>query len=56
LEIPYILRSLGKGSRKRPDFEARHGKVQVPFLEDPNTGRSMFESRDIVNYLVDTYG
>lgn len=55
LEIPYVLRSLGKQSRKRPAFREKHGKVQVPFLEDPNTGRSMFESADIVRYLFDTY-
>jgi glutathione S-transferase len=27
----------------------------VPFLADPNTGREMFESADIVRYLRETY-
>ena len=32
------------------------GKMQVPYLVDPNTGTSMYESDDIVDYLFDTYG
>lgn len=27
----------------------------MPYIEDPNTGVSMFESADILNYLQDTY-
>jgi glutathione S-transferase len=30
--------------------------MQVPYLFDPNTGREMFESADIVAYLEETYG
>ena len=37
------------------DFEALAGKVMVPYLVDPNTGESMFESADIVRYLERTY-
>ncbi|MBC7003125.1 glutathione S-transferase N-terminal domain-containing protein [Photobacterium sp. BZF1] len=40
---------------KREAFFKQHGNVQVPFLMDPNTHRSMFESTDIVNYLEQTY-
>ena len=29
--------------------------MQVPYLVDPNTGVSMFESADIRRYLYDTY-
>jgi glutathione S-transferase len=32
------------------------GKQTVPYLIDPNTNESMFESNDIINYLVNTYG
>ena len=32
------------------------GKVQLPYLADPNTGKEMFESREIVAYLRETYG
>jgi len=32
------------------------GRMTVPFLIDPNSGKEMFESDDIVNYLFDEYG
>ena len=41
---------------KRDEFLKKYGKVQVPFLIDPNTGVEMFESADIVSYLDHTYG
>jgi glutathione S-transferase len=56
LEIPYLLHNVAKGSRHRADFVARSGKMMVPYLADPNTGREMFESADIVRYLSATYG
>lgn len=31
------------------------GRFQVPYLVDPNTGTSMYESGDIVRYLEQTY-
>ena len=31
------------------------GRSQVPYLVDPNTGVSMFESSDILRYLDQTY-
>lgn len=40
---------------KRSIFFEQHGIVQVPYLEDPNTGVSMFESRNIVHYLQSQY-
>jgi glutathione S-transferase len=51
----------------RPCPGARNGKFSnelyektkrqtVPYLEDPNTGVGMFESDDIIEYLLDTYG
>lgn len=40
---------------KRAEFLAKHGRVQVPFLEDPNTGVSLFESARILQYLDDHY-
>ena len=30
--------------------------LQVPYIEDPNTGVAMFESSAIVEYLEKTYG
>lgn len=40
---------------KRDAFFQEHGKVQVPFLIDPNHGVKMFESEDIVAYLEERY-
>lgn len=56
LEIPYVLHNVGKKSRHRAAFIARSGKMQVPYLADPNTGTEMFESADIIDYLNTTYG
>jgi len=55
LEIPYLLRNVAKGSAKRKEFIARSGKMMVPYLHDPNTGKEMFESADICAYLDKTY-
>jgi glutathione S-transferase len=56
LEIPYHLRNVGKSSPSRDAFVERSGKMQVPFLADPNTQVELFESADIVRYLRATYG
>lgn len=55
LELPYVLHNVGRGSSKRAEFVALAGKMQVPYLVDPNTGTAMFESADIVAYLDKTY-
>jgi glutathione S-transferase len=56
LELPYLLHNVARRSPRRPEFVARSGKMMVPYLADPNTGREMFESADIVSYLNETYG
>lgn len=56
LELPYRLHNLGKGSARRAAFVERSGKMQVPYLVDPNTGAALFESADIVAYLAREYG
>jgi glutathione S-transferase len=56
LELPYLLHNVGQRSPKREAFAALAGKIQVPYLIDPNTGTAMFESADIVGYLERTYG
>ena len=77
LEIPYVLRNLGKehwteagpavrritpnpyrprkGGKREAFFERTGGRVQVPYLEDPNTGVKLFESAAIIDYLEKTY-
>jgi glutathione S-transferase len=41
--------------RTRTELLERAGKVQVPYLVDPNTGRALFESEAIRTYLRATY-
>jgi glutathione S-transferase len=55
LELPYRLHNVGKGSPRRAAFVERSGKMQVPYLVDPNTGAALFESADIVAYLAREY-
>jgi glutathione S-transferase len=55
LELPYRLHNVAKGSPRRAAFVERSGKMMVPYLADPNTGKEMFESADIVEYLDETY-
>jgi glutathione S-transferase len=56
LEIPYVLHNVGKGSAVRAAFVENAGKMQVPYLFDPNMGIGLYESGDILEYLEDTYG
>lgn len=56
LELPYLLHNVARGSARREAFVARSGKMQVPYLADPNTGTELFESADIVAYLRTSYG
>lgn len=42
------------GNRKK--LLRRAGRVQVPYLVDPNTGTALFESAEIQRYLQATYG
>lgn len=56
LELPYVLHNVGKDGEGRSAFVARAGKMMVPYLVDPNTGRELFESAEIRRYLNETYG
>lgn len=56
LDLPYELRSAGKGSFRREELsEITGGSSQCPYLIDPNTEIRMPESKDIIQYLYDTY-
>ena len=50
-----MLHNVARGSAAREAFVARSGKMQVPYLVDPNTNVEMFESADILAYLDETY-
>ncbi|KAI4388892.1 hypothetical protein MLD38_001181 [Melastoma candidum] len=54
---PFEVYPCPKGSiRHREIVKRLGGKEQFPFLVDPNSGISMYESGDIVKYLYQTYG
>ena len=48
---PYKPRPGGR----REQVLAALGRVQVPYLEDPNTGTQLYESADIIDYLERQY-
>jgi glutaredoxin len=56
LDIVYEMRSAGKDSPRRSELASiTGGSSQCPYLIDPNTGASMSESADIVEYLYKNY-
>jgi len=48
---PYKPRAGGR----REQVLARLGRVQAPYLEDPNTGAKLYESAKIMEYLEHHY-
>ncbi|KAG5556559.1 hypothetical protein RHGRI_006979 [Rhododendron griersonianum] len=44
------------GPNFRPKVGQMGGKQQFPYMVDPNTGVAMYESDDIIKYLVGKYG
>lgn len=57
LELPYLLHPTARGSINRAkQMERTGGAFQAPYLEDINTGAKLFESPEIVKYLMDVYG
>lgn len=55
LEIPHVWKTTARGSPTRDELFAKTGRFQVPYIEDPNTGVSTFESAAIVKYLEQVY-
>jgi glutathione S-transferase len=57
LDIDALIYPAPHGGRRfRPKVAKLGGKRQFPFLVDPNSGESMYESADIVDYLYRRYG
>jgi len=57
LALPALVQPCPKGGRRhRPEVLREGGREQFPWLVDPNTGRRLYESADIVDYLHATYG
>mmetsp|Transcript_453 Transcript_453/g.657 ORF Transcript_453/g.657 Transcript_453/m.657 type:complete len:371 (+) Transcript_453:509-1621(+) len=55
LSLPHVMVHCAPGSQNRAALQAKKGLFQAPFLSDPNTGVEMFESAEIVKYLLATY-
>lgn len=49
---PYRPRA---GGKREAFWKRTGGRVQLPYLEDPNTGVKLFESAAIIDYLEKTY-
>ena len=57
LDLEAIVRPCPKGGERfRPEVVRRGGKAQFPWLVDPNAGRELYESDEIVRHLFSTYG
>jgi len=57
LDLDVVVYPCPKGGpRYRHEAEKRGGKAQFPYLVDPNTGKELYESNDIIRYLFDQYG
>lgn len=56
LDLDVMIYPCPKGGvRYRPLVERLAGKQQFPYLYDPNTDASLYESADIIAYLYETY-
>lgn len=57
--MPWLRPNFGKyqpvSGTKRAELLSRTGKVQFPYLYDPNTDRGLFESQKIIEYLQQQY-
>lgn len=57
MELAYLLHPTPHGATSaRVGLLERGGKVQVPYIDDPNTGAKLYESDAILAYLSRTYG
>ncbi len=57
LDLEAEVRPCPKGGKRfREELVKRGGKAQFPYLVDPNTGKEMYESDEIVRYLYAAYG
>src|SRR5438094_8898013 len=55
LDLDYLEHPVARGRPRRAERVKRGGKLQAPYLVDPNTGTEMYESDDIIAYLEATY-
>jgi glutathione S-transferase len=57
LDLDAVIHPCPKGGKRfREEVLRRGGKALFPYLVDPNSGKAMYESDDIVAYLFASYG
>src|SRR5438067_2472584 len=56
LDLDYLDHPVAHGSPRREQLVRLGGKMQAPYLWDPNTTTGLYESDDIIAYLNRTYG
>lgn len=56
LDLDYVSRTCARGAKTREAAKALGGRTQFPLLHDRNTGKVLYESEDIIDYLWATYG
>jgi len=57
LDLEVLVKPCPKGgTRFRPELRERGGREQFPYLVDPDAGKEMYESDDIVRHLFTRYG
>jgi glutathione S-transferase len=57
LDIPLELRPCpGARAGFASELQERTGRMTVPFMVDPNAGVEMFESDDIIDHMLSSYG
>ena len=55
LGLNHVMINCARGSANREKMFQKTGRFQVPYLEDPNTGVCMYESGEMVKYLLAAY-
>ena len=55
LDLAYVCHPCARGSDQREEVVRRGGKALFPYLVDPNIGKELYESEDIIEYLYATY-
>jgi glutathione S-transferase len=56
LDLDYICRNVRDDDSAKAELLAKlGGEVQVPFLVDTETGVTLYESADIIKYLIENY-
>jgi glutathione S-transferase len=56
LGLEVEVRPVPRGGKRREELRKLGGRMMVPYLIDPNTEVTMYESDQIVRYLYNTYG